>query len=260
MTTIPPLGKSDNPQDSGDRVTEVDVPIPPRVEEARYGGDIASLSGQTLLIPDMSLIEAIEAETKGKVEYFPTPAEFQSDEWVNREGAFAYHIIRGIVERVDRDYPDLPIVLRGVAVSINGDIDVIDSGYYTSSVRDATVTAKKGIEKPSDSFNVVQHIHGTNVSSNYGLKHMSEYAARVGFEEIYQDAKPRPDLFPAILVYREDMLERTGSRYGVKFKNGVIPQEALLKVFVTDKSGPFDISRQKVAPPDIDFDPLDDEI
>lgn len=257
MTTTP-LGKSDNPQDSGDRVTEVDVPVLPRIEEAHYSGDIASPSGQTLLMPDMSLIEAVETETEGKVEYFPTPAEFQSDEWVNREGAFAHHIVRGILDRVDRDYPDLPIVLRGVAVSINGDISGIESDFYTG-VRDVTVTAVKGVEKPSDSFNVVQHVHGTG-GSNYGLKHMYEYAARVGYEELYRGAESRPDLFPAILVYREDMLERTDSKYGVRFKDGVNPQEALLKVFVTDKSGPFDITRQKVAPLDIDFDAFDDEI
>lgn len=195
-------------------------------------GELKSISGHTFVVPDPELIEALEEESAGRVEYFPTDREkFEADKDDNVHGAYAHYVIDGLLAYIDQKYPNIPIALRGIATSINGDVY---SDGYGGLIHDATYVAEQGIEQDGD-FNVVGHDQG-NDTTDLRLKHMHTYALKVGMNSKFDSDEARDSLFPAILVYRSNMLERTDDRYGVKFKAGVDPKEALLKVFITDKA------------------------
>ncbi len=200
--------------------------------DAIENGELRSASGHTFIVPDPRLIDALETESSGKVEYFPTDREgFESDTHNNQHGVYTRFVIDGLLARIDQEYPDVPIALRGVATSING--DVYSSGY-DGLVHDATTVAAQGVEKTGD-FNVVGYEHGTRASDNLRLKHMHTYALQVGMYSSFDAPDVEKSLFPAILVYRSDMLKATDG-YGAEFKEGVDPKEALLKVYITDKA------------------------
>ena len=199
---------------------------------------LISNAGNTLIVPDPELINQIEAESFGKIEYVPTDRiafENQGDTY-NYQGSYNKFIFSNILQKLDDEFPDKNIALRAVAASVNGPIN---SPAYSSIVLDATEIASKGTEKDGP-FCVVWHMHGkTSVTENYGLKHSSEYATRVGSVEKGYGVDAS-SIFPAILAYDADQLEpdpNTGGRYNVRFKKGVTADKALLKVFVTDKVG-----------------------
>lgn len=230
------------------RGSHLDFVTPERLSHPTHG-EIVGASGVHLVTPDTVLVNQIVTESNGVVEYSPVDADFASDRLCNEEGAYARHIINPMLKHIEEQFPGKRIALRGIATSVNGDLEI---PYYNEPVRDVTAVSRHGIEKSEEYFNVVHHIDGTDTMSNYGLKHMHEYASKVGrlWTEGYVD------LFPAILVYDADMLEEVekGGRYTVGLKDGYNPSNALLKIYITDKLAGQDQTTSLPLPVDYLFD------
>lgn len=177
------------------------------------------------VIPDQEVMATITAETKGKVQYWPAEHAERPT-----EPSFDTEVMEPLCAELVRRFPDKRLALRGVMTSVNGHLK--DGFGVGENILDITETMQAGAEKPDAVFNVQGLSADGDTLSVYRV---SQYAFQVGRSREFGVSPEVADaVFPAILVYDCDGLQRMGGHYGVSFKPDHAPNEVLLAGYILD--------------------------
>jgi hypothetical protein len=195
---------------------------PPRVPELHNQVKLG------YIVPDPEVMQQIETETNGKVQYFATRHD-RARVGSNFQGRFHSTVIEPLAEELAVRYPGKTLALRGVTTSING-LQPPES-EYDLVLQDIVDTVETGTEKPGAVFNVAVLEYGEPQS----VDRVSQYASDVAMRRFEADESPQADtMFPAILVYDTEGLQQAGGVYGVKFREDRDVSEVLLAAYVVD--------------------------
>lgn len=189
--------------------------------------------GAQLIRPDSRVVEQLVRESDGKITYFPTPNPEEllehCGEYVT-EPIFSQYLFEGLLRQIEKDLPGKSIALRGVSTSVNGDLPPDETASWIN-LRDIMEILKVGTEKPGDQFNVM--VYNPELGA-IGVHRVSQYAGGTGIRRIEANPKQRDAMFPAVIVYDTKSLRKGDGNYGVKFADGVLPSNAVLKVYLLD--------------------------
>lgn len=232
------------------------VPVEPEGERVAYNADnkvppkkpspenevIQNQVGARLIIPDAELIAAASA-VDSRIHHIRTPNfEATTAGQPMNEPEHARIVFVPVIEDILRRFPDREaLAFRAAPVSINGTV-LVEGLERVDHVPDITELVARGGDSAHSGrpFNVAVLKPAAEAPSTIMLDRVNQYAAKTSFiRDLAGENDYAPEeaaaIFPVVQVFDPEMLQSGGhNRWGVEFREGIVPTDALLAAYVLD--------------------------